>query len=159
MIKQVYNESQSWRTIRDVLIATGLLLLINIPLFFLKRTGEIDSSAIWTVVIVNAIVLLTFFLHELRTRIDDKGIHIHFFPWIKRNYSWEDIAKTEFIRYGFVGGWGIRWGTNHGTVYNIRGKEGLKIWLKNGKTVVMGTSQPERLRESARRLPTDTGKA
>src|SRR5699024_12786763 len=42
-----------------------------------------------------------------------------------------DIAKIEIVHYRFrdILGWGIRFGSRYGTVYNVRGKTGLAITL------------------------------
>jgi len=45
------------------------------------------------------------------------------------------------VDYGFVGGWGVRWWTKFGTVYNVMGRIGLAIELKNGKKLLIGTQK------------------
>lgn len=83
----------------------------------------------------------------LETVLDDSGIHIRFFPVLKKTWSWSELSRAEIINYGFVGGWGIRLWTSYGTVYNIRGDEGLAIELKNGKKRLIGTQKKEELKQ------------
>ncbi len=91
-------------------------------------------------------LLLFFFILKLQTKIDEHGIQMRFFPLTKKDIKWSQIATTEVIDYGFVGGWGIRYFTKYGTVYNMKGKMGLLITLKEGKQFVIGTQRPEELK-------------
>ncbi len=84
---------------------------------------------------------------SLTTKIDDSGIYMRFFPFVTKRILWPEIDALKVLNYGFVGGWGIRIGTKYGTVYNIRGKEGLSIRLKNGKKLLIGTQKPIELKE------------
>lgn len=79
---------------------------------------------------------------RLILRIDESGIYYHFFPFIKREYSWHEIASSRVVDYGFVGGWGIRLFTSYGTVYNVKGSKGLAVELKNGNKFCLGTQRP-----------------
>lgn len=50
------------------------------------------------------------------------------------------------MNYGFVGGWGVRLWTAFGTVYNVRGKMGLAIKLKDGTKFLIGTQKEMELK-------------
>ena len=91
-------------------------------------------------------LLLFFFLLKLQTKIDDKGIQMHYFPLSKKDIKWEQIESTAVIDYGFVGGWGIRYSSKYSTVYNTKGKMGVLIKLKDGGKFVIGTQRPEELK-------------
>ena len=75
-------------------------------------------------------------------------------PFVKRNYSFNEIETYKVIDYGFVGGWGIRYTMKYGTVYNTKGTKGLFIKLKDGKTMVVGTQKPEELQRIIKQLNT-----
>lgn len=66
---------------------------------------------------------------------------------MRKSVEWEDVKQAKVVDYGFVGGWGIRFGTEYGTVYNIKGKKGLAIELNNGKKFLIGTQKEEELNE------------
>ena len=87
-----------------------------------------------------------FWTMRLKTTIDQKEIRMDFFPLVKKRVPWEAIEKVQVVDYGFVGGWGIRLGTKYGTVYNIKGKMGLAIFLKNGKKFLIGTQKEKELK-------------
>ena len=86
-----------------------------------------------------------FWVMQLSTAINEDSISIKFYPFFSKNIKWEDVTSAEVVNYGFVGGWGIRLGSKYGTVYNIRGNEGLALVLKNGKKLCVGTQKAEEL--------------
>lgn len=93
-------------------------------------------------------LLLTFalfYFSQLKTTITKEGIIISFFPFLrKKMYGWEDIEKAYTRTYSPIweyGGWGIRYGFKNGMAYNISGKEGLQLVLKNGKKILIGSKK------------------
>lgn len=90
-------------------------------------------------------VSLLFLFMRLDTRVDDRGISFKFFPFVKKEFVWSEISSARVVDYGFIGGWGIRLFTSHGTVYNVKGSKGLAIELKDGKKFCLGTQRPEEL--------------
>lgn len=92
------------------------------------------------------IIISLFFLSvELKTEMDQNGIKMHFFPLEKKHVAWEDVRNAKIVDYGFVGGWGIRFFTAYGTVYNIKGRKGLAVELKNGKKFCIGTQREKEM--------------
>ncbi len=89
--------------------------------------------------------LLFFRMLRLETEIDPKTIKIRFWPFSSKVVLWSDIAHATVVDYGFVGGWGIRYKTKYGTVYNVRGSMGLAIELKNGTKLCIGTQKPDEM--------------
>lgn len=88
--------------------------------------------------------LIFFVLTRLHTRIDGEGIKMRYTPFINRSYKWSEIQRVEVLKYRFVG-YGIRYGSKHGIVYNVNGNRGLAIKLKSGKQFVIGTQRPKEL--------------
>lgn len=112
----------------------------------------------WGVVLFAGIIFALFALFvimRLETTINRSGIYINFFPLIRKHIPWESIASTEMVDYGFVGGWGIRLGTNYGTVYNVKGNLGLALRLKNGKKLCVGTQKAEDLKSLLNKTTVD----
>jgi len=88
---------------------------------------------------------LFFWINQLKTRIDSEGIHVHFFPYTKRNIAWGEVDQCQVISYGFVGGWGVSRWTQYGTVYNVKSGKGLYVQLKNKEQFLVGTQKAEEL--------------
>ena len=81
----------------------------------------------------------------LSTIINKKFILIRFYPFVSKQILWHDISEASLITYGFVG-YGIKLWTPYGTVYNIAGRWGLSLLLKNGKKYLVGTQKPDEIR-------------
>ncbi|MFZ1528576.1 MAG: hypothetical protein WAT19_07495 [Ferruginibacter sp.] len=89
-------------------------------------------------------ILVVFRLICLRTTITSTEINIRFFPFLSRTIRWEDIKSAKIVNYGFAG-YGIRYGSRHGVIYNTRGSEGLAIEKKNGEKLVIGTQKKDEI--------------
>ncbi len=110
-----------------------------------------DQGAI--ILLAGWFVFLYFFLFylELRTEVDEKGIRVRLRGLSSEHFLWDDMRHTELITYRFVG-YGLRLLTRYGTVYNMRGKRGLVIALKNGRRYLIGTQKPDALRACLKSL-------
>jgi len=93
---------------------------------------------------------LIFFLLariKLITEVRNGGFFYRYPPIINKERR---IGKGEIERYGVrqykhlreYGGWGFRQGIGKaGRAYNVKGKTGLQLVLKNGKKVLFGTQR------------------
>jgi hypothetical protein len=127
-----------------------IILLCAMPL------GLLFNDLTWSVpnVITSivALVILTLFLSlKMTTTITDKEIVVRYFPLITKKWFWADLETAEVLDYGFVGGWGIRFWTDYGTVYNVKGSKGIHIKAV-GKEYLVGTQKEEELRSSIAHL-------
>ena len=94
--------------------------------------------------------LLLFGSLHLKTIIDEAGISYKFFPFQTRFrfIPWDEIESYEVVKYSPIkeyGGWGIRFG-KEGRAYNVSGDRGLKIQMKNGKKILIGTRKEDELK-------------
>jgi len=146
---EIQRFNQWWLWLLLALPLAGLLLL---PLFGL--TDKHNEPITWLAILVPAsilgLLLLWFLGIRLVSRVDEEGIHAHFrgIPFARKTYAWTAIDKAEVVEYSPVseyGGWGVRYGIGNGWCYNVRGKWGLKLHLKNGKRFMLGTQQPQEL--------------
>lgn len=108
-----------------------------------------------SVLIITALVVilpsLLFFLVRLETKIDETGIYYRLFPFHlkKRRIGWNEISEAYIRKYnpiGEYGGWGLKGGRKSGKAINVSGNMGMQLILKDGKKLLIGTSQPEQLR-------------
>lgn len=93
-----------------------------------------------------------FRIISLITEIDKDSINVRFFPFPMKTFKLKDIKSAEVIDYGFVGGYGIRKLTKHGTVYNIKGKDGLALIMNDDKKFVIGTQKTEEMKRALQSL-------
>ncbi|WKW47422.1 hypothetical protein P3875_05000 [Myroides sp. JBRI-B21084] len=122
-----------------------VITIIPVIDFFKKFTNNTVSKETIFGVIILLLSILFLVIIKLKTTITPKTIQVTFFPLINKNIEINTIKSMNVINYGFVGGWGIRLFTKYGIVYNIKGKMGLHIQLKNGKQLIIGTQKPTEL--------------
>jgi hypothetical protein len=104
--------------------------------------------AIFTTLLMTGILLIfktTCFYIEIR----ESGIYFRFPPLARK---WRIISKDEIERYtvgkynpiGEYGGWGVRRSYGkYGRAYNVSGNFGLRLYLKNGKVLLLGTQRTQ----------------
>jgi len=154
LYKEVQRFTQWWLWLILLSIATIPLVGIYQQIILDQPFGDhpMSDGGLVTFAILTLLLLLFFAFIRLTTTITAKEIQINFSPFVNKSIKWEAIEKVEVLDYGFVGGWGIRLFTSYGTVYNIRGRMGLAITLKNGKKILVGTQQPQALSNAVHKI-------
>ena len=120
--------------------------MISVLFMMWWSNTPVEGSDFFIMILVLLLVIIMFKIIKLETSIDEKQIQVRFFPFVVRTVQWAEVEEAGLITYGFVGGWGIRLGTRYGTVYNIRGREGLAVTLTDGRRFLVGTQKPSELR-------------
>jgi hypothetical protein len=146
VFKEEQRFTQWWLWV--ILIGIGIIPIIGIykQLILGVKFGDEPMSnlgLILTSILIFSLIAL-FRLMTLKTKIDKYEIRMNFFPFVKKRVYWKDIKSAKMVNYGFVG-YGIRFGSKYGTVYNMNGKRGLAIELQNGKKFVIGTQKENEL--------------
>ena len=137
---QRFNQLWLWAII---LVTTGVT-------FYGILSQPMEDWEILIPVMVIGLVILLFVSTKLKTRIDAFTLSFSFFPLIRRRtYKLSDIEKLELIEYNSIfkfGGWGIRYNFDM-WAYNVRGKHGLVVTLKN-KKFLLGTQKPKEMQKA-----------
>lgn len=95
---------------------------------------------------------------RLETVVRKGEIVVRFVPFhaSDRLYPVDSIVSAEIVTYEPLreyGGWGIRRGFGErGWAYNVRGDQGLRLVLEDGRRVLIGTQRPQELDEAIRQL-------
>ena len=145
--KEIQRFTQWW--LWTILIVIGCLPFysvykrINSPIPFFTSPLKDVSMLLFSVLVFGIIYL--FSQLKLIIIIDNKEIILIFKPFAVRVIKWEDITEAKIVNYGFAGGWGIRYGSKHGTIYNTNGRIGLAIKNSKGEKFVIGTKRPNEL--------------
>ena len=134
-----------------------LYLILAIPLIsllipFISKTEKVlsrnDLFEIFIPFIFLVLIYLFIFSIQLKTRIDEKGVHYQFFPFNRKLklILWNEIEKCCCRKYKPLleyGGWGYRTTLRSGRALNIRGNIGVQIIFKNGKKLLLGTQKQD----------------
>ena len=102
-------------------------------------------------------LLYLFRISRLLVSLDSEGVKYRFTPFHRRVHGipWTEVNKVFVRTYRPIieyGGWGIRFGLK-GKAYNVSGNEGLQLELKNGRSVLFGTMEPDRLALALAQIP------
>lgn len=152
-MKPIFSEIQRFRQwwLWLIVIVTCIVPIIGIYKQIINDVpfgnNPMSNNTLILSAVISSFIIVLFLLIRLETNITKEIIAFRFFPFVKRNYSFNEIETCKVIDYGFVGGWGIRYTMKYGTVYNTKGTKGLFIKLKDGKTTVIGTQKPEELQK------------
>ena len=108
-----------------------------------------DYVLVVLVVIVGGGPLLFLYSTGLDTEVRDCGVCIRFRPFHRRwvVFDFESIQTAEAITYSPLkdyGGWGIKYGRK-GKAYNVSGNTGVFLTLKDGKNVLIGSTNQDAL--------------
>ncbi|MCF6308504.1 MAG: phosphoethanolamine transferase domain-containing protein [Flavobacteriaceae bacterium] len=148
LFKETQKFTQWWLWV--LMIGIGMIPVIGIykQLIIDEEFGSKPMSDVGLMVFSVFIYLLIAFFYflQLKTKITSEEISFTFYPLASKKVKWKDISEAKVVNYGFVGGWGIRLWTPYGTVYNIKGKIGLAIELKNGSKFLIGTQKETELK-------------
>lgn len=154
--KETQRFDQWWLHLLN-LFAIGLVFF---PIYLAIESKGLDTvSSKFSVLIPLLIVLLVLvFLYGMRleTEMDEKGIHFKFFP-LRRNFktiTWTEVDKCFIRRYNPImeyGGWGYRGIDRKNRAYNVKGNEGIQIWLKSGEKILIGTQKTAEAQQTINR--------
>lgn len=138
--KQYFKQKWLW------LMLFGIMAISVLPLINVAKT---DPLGVAISVIPILLIMSLFFFMNLKTTINQKSINIQFYPFIRKPkvFLWDEIENIELTKYKPLveyGGYGIR-GLGDNKAYNIQGDIGLKLYFKNGKKIMIGTQDPERI--------------
>lgn len=114
----------------------------------MSDNGLITAFALTLLLVIALFALFAFC--TLTVRIDKYAIRVRFVPFIirEKTIKWTEVASWEVVKYNAIreyGGWGLRV-NRKGKAYNVTGNMGLRLQLRNGKELLIGTSQSEALK-------------
>ena len=75
--------------------------------------------------------------------------------WPRKTVRLADIAAAEVTRTTFLEGWGVH-RTRRGWLYNVSGFDAVLLRLANGRTLMVGTDEPRRLKAAIERAQART---
>lgn len=145
--EQRFNQIWVWA----ILIAPIVMVISQFAIAFTDREEfkTEDIIALSSLIVVFTVLIIWFKRMVLETVISAEGINIHYKGlFTKKQFPKSKIMKAELVTYDplwHYGGWGLRYSSKRGWCYNVAGDKGLKLTLSNGKTVMIGTQQPEEI--------------
>ncbi len=82
---------------------------------------------------------------SLTVEVDDSEIKIQFGDGpIKKTFNLHDVTSVHAVRTTPLQGWGVHF-TGYAWLYNIYGLDAVEVNFNNGKSVLIGTDEPDKL--------------
>jgi hypothetical protein len=126
---------------------TVLLVTLLVTVFFLIALDRLVPAARGVpLVLVGIFGMCGFLFSSLTIQVTDRALRWQFgLGFIRKEVPLAEIEKAEVTETTFLQGWGIHY-TARGWLYNVSGFQAILVRLKSGKTFLVGTDEPDRLR-------------
>ena len=147
----IFYEKQQFRQVWIWMILILILLILLIPII----SGVFGVFLNIILLMIGYCFIWLFYSMKLITEIKKDGIQITFTPFTNFIIPFNKIRSYKIRKYRPIleyGGWGIRFNRT-GRAYTVSGKIGLQIELSNGKEILIGTENPDKILQSLNKLP------
>jgi len=102
----------------------------------------------WTYLVLGLAVfflVLVILFHSLTIEIDEREIRMHFGPGlVRKKWTVSGCLDARRTKTRLIDGWGIKL-TNRGWLYSVSMPDAVLIRFTTGKSVQLGTDEPEAL--------------
>jgi len=144
-----YQHTQPAHVVRAAVILTILALLAPLP-FLPEDEPPVVDLRVWLLVFAGLMAVALVLFWSLTVQVTDEALVFWFGPGlIRKRIPLDEIADVEATRTTFWQGWGIHW-TTRGWLYNISGFDAVLVRLRTGKSLLVGTDEPEALANAIR---------
>ena len=158
IFKEKQKFSQVWIWIL-IIGLTSVLAYSKYKTYYLKEVfGKLEpsDSFFYTTDIIIVLIFAILVTANLKTEVRIDGLYYKFFPFhLKMHHiKWTDIKFLQIRKYKPVSeylGWGIKFGPK-GKAFNVSGDIGFQVVMKNGKRILFGTQQSEKLQEAFKKI-------
>jgi hypothetical protein len=148
-----YVHTQTGWPVRIAFGVTALGLAVMAALGPLDR--PFPAAGLAAGAVLTAALGLVF--SRLTVRIDPRRVHWAFGPgWPRFSLPLDDISAIEATHTTFWDGWGIR-RVRGGWLYNVAGRDVVRLTRRDGRLVLLGTDQPRRLKAALERARAKQG--
>jgi hypothetical protein len=150
----LFRETQCWRNVWWVMVLVFGLAAVQWAIAISHWSGRPvgnnpapDWIAYLFFILFGLGLPLLFLLMRLTVEVLPDRVRVTYWPLTRRDILFGDISAAEPITYNSLfefGGWGIR-GLGRRVAYNVRGGRGVELHLRDGRSVVLGSQQPDAL--------------
>ena len=163
-MKILFEEKQKFNIILSGIVLMSIAMVFAIPIYIQivkleTPVREVLSNSLLYLLplLFICLVMAAICLTRLETTITDKGVFVSFFPFLfkKKTILWEDVKEAFVREYNPIteyGGWGAPFihiatarGIANNRALNAKGNKGLQLILKDGKRLLIGTQEPDKI--------------
>ena len=149
-----YEQQGFLRPWWGILVVTALLLFATTTIIAISSRHLEYQVLKWVLLTVPILLFLLFIWLKLETSLDIHGISYRMRPFKWHYLPWSDVQRAYLKEYSPIsefGGWGIKGYSRKNMAFNVSGNQGLQLELTDGRRILLGTQQPEKLRHALER--------
>lgn len=131
-----------WREVQPIWPLLVLLLPLAVGLWAFGHMPQ--RSEAWLLPALPLVPALA--LGRLLTEVHGDRLVWRFgwLPWPRWQVDLDDIVAVEAVRTRWIEGWGLRF-TSEGMLYNASGTQAVRLTLRDGRRLRLGSQEPRRL--------------
>ena len=161
LFQEEQKQNQKWIWFLVMILQITFLIIGVQEWVFNQPVGEkpIPWFVYVPIFIVLGFLLFILFKSKLVTTITKEGVKFIYHPFHKK----EKVINKEDIKNMYVrlykplseyGGWGMRTAFNgsNGKAYNVAGKVGIQLELKDGSKILLGTQKGQEAKQAILQL-------
>ena len=135
-------EHTQWAPMYLLILLPGLCLLLPAAVF-----SQQPDVALVSLIVSAMLVGTAYSFRSLRVVDEGDALAIRYgpLPVFRKRILYNDIKAAERDRSSVVDGWGIHWVPGRGWTYNLWGFDCVRITRAGGRTIRVGTDDPEGL--------------
>jgi len=148
-LRPLFHEEQDFRGSRAVYFMAGVFGVLALGFAGLMfALGVVVWPALSALALAGAVIVALLVYSKMTTVIDAAGVHVRYFPYLRKTFPLADIAGWEVKTYSAMeyGGWGVRgFPGRYGWAYIVRGNRGVELEFANGNRLMLGSQRAEEL--------------
>lgn len=145
-----FTEEQRFSPKLISLVSASVAILVGLGLWLTPPEDRLPALIVALLAV--AIIPAFYFVFKLRTRTGVGELEVRFPFNLGTTIPLSDIAAVDAVRYRPLrdfGGWGVRLG-REGTMYSASGDRAVKLTLKCGRIIFVGSQRPDDLARAIR---------
>jgi len=143
--KPHYRHTQfGWVIAGGTVVGLAMATLLAVSL----SAGTIAATR-WMIVALFGVLAAAFvLLGTLTVEVDADGVRLRFgIGLVRRSVPAADIVRCEIVRTPVWWGWGLHW-TPSGWLYNVSGREAVRIDVRRERSVIVGSDDAPALKQA-----------
>jgi len=151
----LYQHTQAAHPIRiGILVSLAATVVAMLLVPDVEKADWFPDAILGAVAVLFAVSLVLFW--SMTVRVTGEALEFWFGPGLlRKRVPLPEIVAVETVRTSFWNGWGIHW-TRQGWLYNVSGFDAVLVRLRSGKSLLVGTDEPEALADALREGTTRT---
>jgi len=142
-----YHHTQPGHTIRLGILASLAPLLVVMLVAPDVPESAWFPEAVYAVIVCSLLAAAVLFW-SLTVEVTETDLVFRFGPGlVRKRIPLSEMADVEPTRTSFWNGWGIHW-TRRGWLYNVSGFDAVLVRLVTGKSLLIGTDEPQALADA-----------